>query len=201
MALIDQTATEITQKIKQGELSAVDVLDSALERIRAVDGRPGALDDGIKSLEDEKKVHAFISLTEVRARKQAEEIDRRLQSGIDPGPLAGVPVTIKDIFCVKDTLSTAGSRILANFTAPYTATSAARLEEAGAVLLGKVNLDEFTFGSSSESSAFQPSPRNPWNTAYVPGAAAPHQSPQTRYLFHWVRIRVVPFDSQQLFAA
>jgi len=172
MALIDQTATEITQKIKQGELSAVDVLDSALERIRAVDGRPGALDDGIKSLEDEKKVHAFISLTEVRARKQAEEIDRRLQSGIDPGPLAGVPVTIKDIFCVKDTLSTAGSRILANFTAPYTATSAARLEEAGAVLLGKVNLDEFTFGSSSESSAFQPSPRNPWNTAYVPGGSS-----------------------------
>jgi aspartyl-tRNA(Asn)/glutamyl-tRNA(Gln) amidotransferase subunit A len=83
-----------------------------------------------------------------------------------------VPFTVKDIFCVQGTPSTAGSRILANFVAPYTATPAARLEAAGGVMLGKVNLDEFTYGSSNESSAFQPSPRNPWDLSRVPGGSS-----------------------------
>jgi aspartyl-tRNA(Asn)/glutamyl-tRNA(Gln) amidotransferase subunit A len=86
--------------------------------------------------------------------------------------LAGVPFTVKDIFCVRGTPSTAGSRILANFVAPYTATPAARMEAAGGVMLGKVNLDEFTYGSSNESSAFQPSPRNPWDPDRVPGGSS-----------------------------
>ena len=79
---------------------------------------------------------------------------------------------MKDIFTVKDTPSTAASRILANFKAPYTATAVERLEAAGALTLGKVNLDEFTYGSSSESSAFQPSTRNPWDTSRVPGGSS-----------------------------
>ena len=86
--------------------------------------------------------------------------------------MAGVPTTIKDVFCLKDTPSTIGSRILGNFIAPYTATPVERMQEAGAVLLGKVNLDEFTYGSSTESSAFQPSTRNPWDTSRVPGGSS-----------------------------
>ena len=172
MTIIDQSAYSIAQKVRKGELSAEEVLNTALERIAAVDGRPGTLDGDELSFEDEVKVHAFITLTEDRAREQAKAVDSRIQAGEDVGPLAGVPVTVKDIFCVKDTPSTAASRILANFTAPYTATPVSRLEAAGAVTLGKVNLDEFTYGSSTESSAFQPSTRNPWNTTRVPGGSS-----------------------------
>jgi aspartyl-tRNA(Asn)/glutamyl-tRNA(Gln) amidotransferase subunit A len=117
-------------------------------------------------------VHAYISLQRERAYARALAIDAQLARGEDPGPLAGVPLSVKDIFCVEGTPSTAGSRMLANFVAPYTATPVARLEAAGAITLGKVNLDEYTFGSSNESSAFQPSPRNPWNPARVPGGSS-----------------------------
>ncbi|MCJ7696603.1 MAG: amidase family protein, partial [Anaerolineaceae bacterium] len=123
MALIDLSAVEIVRKIKQKEISAVQVLDSALIRISEVDGEAGSLDHGALTEEDKQKVHAFINITEEQARLQAEEVDRKIAAGIDPGPLAGVPITIKDIFCVKDTLTTAASKILANFKAPYTATS------------------------------------------------------------------------------
>lgn len=172
MTLIDLTASELTQKIKAKQISALDVLESAIARVKAVDGRPGTIDGQALQADDEKKVHAFITLTKARAREQAAEVDRKISAGEDPGLLAGVPVTIKDIFCIDGVLSTAASRILANFKAPYTATSVDRLEKAGAVILGKVNLDEFTYGSSSESSAFQPSPRNPWNTQHVPGGSS-----------------------------
>ena len=137
-----------------------------------MDGRPGVLEPGSPTAEDEQKVHAFITLAPERARAQAEEVDRKLSVGEDPGPLAGIPFTVKDIFAVQGTPTTAASKILANFTAPYTATPVERMEAAGGVMLGKVNLDEFTYGSSSESSAFQPSPRNPWNPARVPGGSS-----------------------------
>ena len=104
--------------------------------------------------------------------QQAQAVDAALAEGKDPGPLAGVPFTVKDIFCVTDTPSTAASKILANFKAPYTATAVERMQKAGAVMLGKVNLDEFTYGSSTESSAFQPSTRNPWNPNHVPGGSS-----------------------------
>ena len=172
MALIDLSASELIARIRRKEIKATEVLDSALERIQAVDGRPGSLDGLPVTAEDEKKVHAFITLTDELARQQALEVDRKIAHGEDPGLLAGVPVTIKDIFCMDGVLSTAASRILSNFKAPYTATSVARLQDAGAVVLGKVNLDEFTYGSSSESSAFQPSPRNPWDTSRVPGGSS-----------------------------
>ena len=172
MELCDLPAYTLANLIRSREISAADSLESALARISAVDGRPGTLDPGDMTPEDEEKVHAFISLTPDRARAQAQEIDRRLAEGEDPGPLAGVPFTVKDIFCVKDTPSTAGSRILANFVAPYTATPVTRLEAAGGLMLGKVNLDEFTYGSSNESSAFQPSPRNPWDLKRVPGGSS-----------------------------
>lgn len=158
--------------LRRKEVSALELLESCLSRIERVDGRPGCLDSSELTAEDEKCVHAFITLTEESAREQAREVDRKLAAGEDPGPLAGIPFSVKDIFCVKGTPSTAASRILADFTAPYTATPVERMLEAGGILLGKVNLDEFTFGSSSESSAFQPTPRNPWDTSRVPGGSS-----------------------------
>lgn len=180
MELCDLSAQELSRLLRRREISAVEILNSALERIAAVDGRPATLAEERAELqleaalsdEDRSKVHAFITLTAERARAQAEAVDRKLAAGEDPGPLAGVPFTVKDIFCVKGTPSTAASRVLANFIAPYTATPVERMEAAGGVMLGKVNLDEFTYGSSSESSAFQPSPRNPWDPRRVPGGSS-----------------------------
>jgi aspartyl-tRNA(Asn)/glutamyl-tRNA(Gln) amidotransferase subunit A len=168
----DLSAHQIADLVQRRVVSAVEVLESTMEHIAAVDGRPGSLDNDDLSSEDISKVHAFVSLAEERARMQAESVDRRLRDGDDPGPLCGVPFTVKDIFCVKDMPTTAASRILANFIAPYTATPVACMESAGGVLLGKVNLDEFTHGSSSESSAFKPTPRNPWNLDRVPGGSS-----------------------------
>ncbi len=172
MELCDLPAHEIPQRLKKGEFRAVDVLDSVLRRIAAVDGRPGTLDAGELTAEDQQKLHAYITVTAERARQQAEEVDRKLAQGEDPGPLAGVPFSVKDIFTVKDTLTTIGSRILSNFVAPYTATAVERMEQAGALMIGKTNLDEFAFGSSSESSAFRPCPRNPWDLSRVPGGSS-----------------------------
>ncbi|MFU8773038.1 MAG: amidase, partial [Anaerolineales bacterium] len=172
MNILDLSAYQIADLVKRGEISAAEVLESVLEHIHAVDGRSGSLDYDESSLEDDQKVHAFITLAEDRARSQAASLDQRLQEGEDIGPLGGVPFTVKDIFCVKDMRTTAASRILENFVAPYTATPVARMEAAGGILLGKVNLDEFTHGSSSESSAFKPTPRNPWALDRVPGGSS-----------------------------
>ncbi len=172
MELCDLSAIEMTRLLRAGQVSAVDLLDSALQRIAAVDGRQGALEPGEITAEDRERVHSFISLSVDRARAQALAVDRTLAAGEEPGLLAGVPVSVKDIFCVKDTLSTAASRILSNFVSPYTATPVERMEQAGAVILGKTNLDEYTYGSSNESSAFQPSPRNPWKLDRVPGGSS-----------------------------
>jgi aspartyl-tRNA(Asn)/glutamyl-tRNA(Gln) amidotransferase subunit A len=172
MELCDLSAIETRKLILEKKVSAQEVLESSLARIAAVDGRPGSLENGPETDEDAQRVHAFITRTNDRARELAAAVDRKIAAGEDPGALAGIPFTVKDIFCVKGTPSTAASRILANFTAPYTATPVERMLSAGAVMLGKVNLDEFTYGSSNESSAFQPSPRNPWNTSRVPGGSS-----------------------------
>lgn len=172
MAHIDRSASEIAHQVRGGRLSAVEVLDDAYARIAEVDGISGELDHGDITEQEKKEVHAFISLTKDQAYQQAEAVDRKVAEGVDPGLLAGVPLSVKDVFCVQDTLTTMASRILANFKSPYTATPVQRLIEQGAVVVGKANLDEFTYGSSSESSAFQPSPRNPWNTDHVPGGSS-----------------------------
>lgn len=168
--LCDLLAGQIVNGLRAGDFSAEQVLDSTLERIGAVEGSSGSLDGGADSQPD--RLHAYITLTEARARQQAQAIDRKLAAGEDPGPLAGVPLAVKDIFCVAGTPSTAGSRILAKFVSPYTATAVERLEAAGCITVGKANLDEFTYGSSNESSAFQPTPRNPWSLDRVPGGSS-----------------------------
>jgi aspartyl-tRNA(Asn)/glutamyl-tRNA(Gln) amidotransferase subunit A len=174
MQICDQSATKLAALIRRKEISAVEVLDACLERIASVDGRPGAIREADDQLQesDKKAVHAFISLTAERAKRQATAIDKKIHAGEQVGPLAGVPFSVKDIFCVKDTPSTAASRILANFVSPYTATAVEKLEAAGGVMIGKVNLDEFTYGSSNESTAFQPAPRNPWKLDRVPGGSS-----------------------------
>ncbi len=154
--LCDLPAHRLVAGLKHGEFSAVEILESTLARIERV----------------EPHVRAFITLTPERARSQAEAVDKALSEGKDPGSLAGVPLAIKDIFCAAGTPSTAGSRILETFISPYDATPVARLEAAGAVTVGKANLDEFTYGSSNESSAFQPSTRNPWDLRRVPGGSS-----------------------------
>ena len=171
MDLCDLSATQISDLLRKREVSAMEVLDACLDRIRKVDGRQGAL-DRVETEADARYVHAFITLTTEMARAQAETVDAKFARGEEPGLLAGIPCSVKDIFCVQGTPSTAASRILANFTAPYTATPVARMLESGAVLAGKANLDEFTYGSSTESSAFQPSTRNPWETSRVPGGSS-----------------------------
>lgn len=172
MNLSDLPATQLSQMIHSGEVTARQVTEAHLERISAIDGAPPGLEPAPDAGADAEKVHAFITVTAERALQRASEIDRQLAAGEDPGPLAGVPFSVKDIFCTRGVLTTAGSRILSNFTAPYTATPVARLEAAGGVMLGKVNMDEFAYGSSSESSAFQPAPRNPWDTRRVPGGSS-----------------------------
>ena len=172
MELCDLTAFELSKLLRARQASAVEILESALQRMRLVDGRPGAIDPGAQTAEDSQRVHAFISYAIDQARAAATAVDKQLEAGEDPGLLAGIPFTVKDIFCVRDTYSTAGSRILANFMAPYTATPVECMMKEGGLMLGKVNLDEFTYGSSNESSAFQPSPRNPWNLNHVPGGSS-----------------------------
>lgn len=172
MALCDLPAHTIADLVRTRQISAVEVLEDTLQRVQDVDGRPGSLDHGPLTDEDRNTVHAFVELTHALARRQAEEIDRRVAAGENPGPLAGVPVTFKDIFTVKGVSATAGSRILSNYTAPYSATVVERMLGQGAVMLGKVNLDEFTYGSSSESSAYKPVPRNPWDLSRVVGGSS-----------------------------
>jgi aspartyl-tRNA(Asn)/glutamyl-tRNA(Gln) amidotransferase subunit A len=170
--LCDLPAANLVNRLKRGEINAMEILESTLARISSVEGRNPTIEEREPSQEDRKKIHAFISVLEAQARERALEIDRMLALGEDPGPLAGVPVAIKDIFCMSGTQSTAGSKILANFISPYTATPVNRLQQAGAVIVGKNNLDEFTYGSSNESTAFRPPPGNPWDPSRVPGGSS-----------------------------
>ena len=170
--LCDLPATDIARKVKNGEVSAEEVLDSTLQRIHLVEGRQPSTQPSLLEEDDRNKVHAYNTITEERARSQARAIDEAVKAGEDLGPLAGVSLAVKDIFCVRGTPSTAGSKILANFISPYSATPVQRLENAGAITVGKVNLDEFTFGSSNESSAFLPPVGNPWDPSRVPGGSS-----------------------------
>ena len=172
MEFCDLPAHELVARLKARETTAVAILESTFRRIEAVEGRAPSTAPYSPQPDDEKKVHAYISLQRERALERAQAIDALIARGEDPGPLAGAPLSVKDIFCVEGTPSTAGSKMLENFVAPYTATPVARLEKAGAVLVGKANLDEYAYGSSNESSAFQPAPRNPWDLACVPGGSS-----------------------------
>lgn len=153
--LYKMTIDEAGKLLRQGKLSSVELTRAHLERIRAVDG----------------KVKAFMLVTDELALKQAEEADRRLRKGENVTPLTGIPLAIKDAICTKDIPTTCGSRMLEHFKPPFNATVMERLNAAGAVMLGKTNMDEFAMGSSTEHSAFFAT-HNPWDLERAPGGSS-----------------------------
>ena len=154
MELFELTIRELHDKLRKKEVSSVEATRSFLARIDAVDG----------------KVNAFITVTPEEALVSAEEADKRIAAG-NCDILTGIPVALKDIFLTKGVRTTCASRILENFVPPYDATSWLKLKERGAVLVGKLNQDEFAMGSSTESSAFGVT-RNPWNRECIPGGSS-----------------------------
>ena len=154
MELFDLTIHELHEKLKNREVSSVEATRAMLARIEATDDR----------------VNAYITVSAEQALADAEAADRRIAAG-EMDVLTGIPVALKDIFVTKGVKTTCGSRILGNFTPPYDGTAVAKLKERGAVLLGKLNQDEFAMGSSGESSAFGPT-RNPWDLECIPGGSS-----------------------------
>lgn len=166
------SATEIRRLIQSGDASAVEVMESHIQRIEEIEGRSGRLHQD-ENAADNNGVHAYISpLYLDEALAAAAIIDDRISNGEDTGLLGGVPFAVKDIFCVENTLTTAASKILHNYTAPYSATAVKRIRDTGGIFLGKTNLDEFVYGSSTESSAYRPATRNPHNLTRVPGGSS-----------------------------
>jgi aspartyl-tRNA(Asn)/glutamyl-tRNA(Gln) amidotransferase subunit A len=149
-----RTAAELARGIRAGEFSSEEVTRHFMERITRGNDR----------------LNAFITVTADRAVTDARRADARIARG-EGGPLTGVPLAHKDIFCTEGILTTCGSRMLGNFIAPYDATVVARLSDAGIVMLGKTNMDEFAMGSSNETSYYGPV-RNPWDEARVPGGSS-----------------------------
>lgn len=155
MDIIDMTAVELGKRIKNRELSAVDAVKASIAQIDKV----------------EEKIHSFVTIDREGALKKAAEVQKRIDDGTLTGPLAGVPAAVKDNLCTKDMLTTCSSKMLYNFKPSYTAEAVARLEKAGAVVIGKTNMDEFAMGSTTETSYYGAT-RNPWNLSHVPGGSS-----------------------------
>lgn len=155
MELCQRTIHELHDMLKKGETTSLAITESVFGRIKAVDA----------------KVKAYITVTEEAARGQAKEADKRLKAGETSSPLLGIPIAIKDNMCTEGIATTCASKILGNFVPPYDATVVARLKQAGIVLCGKPNMDEFAMGSSTEHSSFFPT-KNPWSFDCIPGGSS-----------------------------
>lgn len=155
MSILDLTALELGKKIKAGEITSPQATEAVIKQIKAV----------------EAQVHSYVTLDEEGVMKRAKEVQAQIEAGTLTGPLAGVPAAIKDNMCTKDMRTTCSSKILENFVPAYTAEAVLNLEKAGAVILGKTNMDEFAMGSTTETSYYGVT-RNPWNTEHVPGGSS-----------------------------
>ena len=155
MELFEMTAASLSEKLRKKECSAVEITRSALTQIE----------------KKEEQIGSFVTVCEERALKKAEEVDKKIASGEQLSPLAGIPVGVKDNICTEGILTTCSSKMLYNFVPPYNATVVDKLENADAVIIGKCNMDEFAMGSSCETSYFKKT-KNPWNPDYVPGGSS-----------------------------
>ncbi len=155
MGLMSLTAVELGKKIRSGEVKVLDAVNEALARIETFD----------------KQLNCYVTVDAEGARKRAEEVQKAIDAGELTGPLAGVPVAIKDNMCTEGLLTTCSSKILYNFKPTYTAEAVKNLEKAGTIIIGKTNMDEFAMGSTTETSAFGVT-KNPWDTEHVPGGSS-----------------------------
>ena len=155
MDLLKLTALELGEKIKAKEVTVRESVDAVIGQIK----------------EAESEIHSFVTIDEEGAYAQAEEIQKKIDVGELTGPLAGVPVAVKDNMCIEGQLTTCSSKILSNFKPTYTAEAVENLRKAGAVIIGKTNMDEFAMGSTTETSAYSIT-RNPWNLEHVPGGSS-----------------------------
>ena len=155
MDITSMTAAALGKKIKAKEISVVEAVKASLDQIEKV----------------EEKVHSFVTIDREGALVRAEKVQKLIDDGTLTGPLAGVPVAIKDNMCTKDMLTTCSSKILDNFKPTFTAEAVRNLEEAGAVIIGKTNMDEFAMGSTTETSYYGET-KNPWNLEHVPGGSS-----------------------------
>lgn len=155
MQIKDLTALQLGRKIKAKEISVEEAVRASLDQIAAM----------------EPEIHGFVTLDGERALARAGEVQKAIDSGVLTGPLAGVPAAVKDNICTEGLKTTCSSKILYNFVPTYSAEAVRNMEKAGAVVLGKTNMDEFAMGSTTETSAFGPT-RNPWNTQHVPGGSS-----------------------------
>lgn len=155
MSLLDYTATQLAEKIKNHEVSVLDAVNAVLEQIDS----------------KEDTYNCYVTVDRDGALKKAEEVQKKIDSGELTGPLAGVPVAIKDNMCTEGLLTTCSSKILGNFVPTYTSEAVINLEKAGAVIIGKTNMDEFAMGSTTETSAYGPT-KNPRNPEHVPGGSS-----------------------------
>lgn len=155
MDILAYSAVELSTAIKEGKTTAVAAMEAVLARID----------------EMESKVNAYVTIDKEAAHKAAKEAQRKIEAGELTGPLAGVPVAIKDNMCTEGMLTTCSSKILGNFIPTFSAEAVINLEKAGAVLIGKTNMDEFAMGSTTETSAYGET-KNPWNLEHVPGGSS-----------------------------
>lgn len=155
MSLMNLTAVGLGKKIQNREVSAPEAAKAALDAIKA----------------KEAEVNSFVTVDSEGALKRAEEVQKLIDEGKLAGPLAGVPVAIKDNMCTKGLLTTCSSKILGNYIPMFTAEAVLNLEKAGTVIIGKTNMDEFAMGSTTETSAYGPT-KNPWDTGHVPGGSS-----------------------------